>query len=254
MKLQAFCITFLLLGASCAVAAELDDIQAQIAARRLRTQASQNLPLSRPQLLDLCRDLNGRRWCEGYISAILTVYQIPRECLPMTDMALFMNGQVWELTTTWIMQQPQDSKMSLYEAVTGALEQENRCPMGNMLPFDGPELEPFSVAERAEIRRALDLFPLNDVIPAYPPAAQRDGIEGWTQVRFTVTETGTVRDIVLVDADPPEIFNEVSIDAAAELKFTPRTRNGAAIEIPNVQHVFRFNLESLGSRTTPFSQ
>lgn len=60
---------------------------------------------------------------------------------------------------------------------------------------------------------------------------------------YTVTEGGGVRDIELVDADPPDIFDAVCVQAAEQLRYAPRQRNGVGMATPNVQHVFRFNLE-----------
>ena len=82
------------------------------------------------------------------------------------------------------------------------------------------------------------------MVPDYPPLAAREGIEGWSQVGFTVTETGSVKDVVIMDADPENIFDQVSLEAAQKLQYTPRRINGEPVETPNVQHVFRFNLGS----------
>lgn len=243
MKLNCFLIIFFLAGPTLSYAAEFGNPQERMAKVQDLAAAAQDIPLGRGKLLGLCRGLDGARWCEGYIAAILTVYQIPRGCLPRTDMAPFMNGQVWELTTAWLMRQPEGSSFSFFDAVTGALAEEDRCPMGAMIEFDGPELIPFSELEINEMSRLRDLLPLEEVVPTYSPFAVQNGIEGWCQVSFTVTEDGGVRDIELVDADPPDIFDAVCVQAAEQLRYAPHQRNGVGVTTPNVQHVFRFNLE-----------
>lgn len=88
-----------------------------------------------------------------------------------------------------------------------------------------------------------EMLPLVNIQPQYPTRAAQRGIEGWCQVAFTVTETGGVRDVRVVDADPPGMFDQASIRAAERFRFQPRVVNGEGVEVPNVQYVFRFQLE-----------
>jgi len=88
-----------------------------------------------------------------------------------------------------------------------------------------------------------EMLPLVNVTPTYPTRAASRGIEGWCQVSFTVTETGGVRDVVVVDAEPAGIFDTSSIRAAEKFKFQPKVVDGQGVEVPNVQYVFRYQLE-----------
>lgn len=88
-----------------------------------------------------------------------------------------------------------------------------------------------------------EMLPLVNIQPTYPTRAAQRGIEGWAQVSFTVTETGGVRDVIVVDAEPPGMFDQASIRAAERFRFQPRVVNGQPVEVPNVQYVFRFQLE-----------
>jgi len=88
-----------------------------------------------------------------------------------------------------------------------------------------------------------EMLPLVNVTPTYPTRAASRGIEGWCQVSFTVTDTGGVRDVIVVDADPPEIFDTASMRAAEKFKFQPKVVDGKGVEVPNVQYVFRYQLE-----------
>jgi protein TonB len=88
-----------------------------------------------------------------------------------------------------------------------------------------------------------EYLPIVVIQPQYPNRALQRGIEGWCQVMFTVDENGGVQDAVVVDADPPEIFDSASLRAVARFKFNPRTKDGTTVKTPGVQYVFRFNLE-----------
>jgi protein TonB len=88
-----------------------------------------------------------------------------------------------------------------------------------------------------------EMLPLVNIQPTYPTRAAQRGIEGWAQVAFTVTETGGVRDVNIVDAEPAGMFDQASIRAAERFRFQPRVVNGQPVEVPNVQYVFRFQLE-----------
>ncbi|MFM1895081.1 MAG: hypothetical protein RLZZ385_155 [Pseudomonadota bacterium] len=90
-----------------------------------------------------------------------------------------------------------------------------------------------------------EMLPLVNVTPEYPTRAASRGIQGWCQVSFTVDENGNVLEdtIVVVDAEPADIFDRSSIRAAARFKFQPRVRDGKGVAVPGVQYVFRYVLE-----------
>lgn len=105
---------------------------------------------------------------------------------------------------------------------------------------DGLDLTPTTVSNTDG-----DFLPLVAIAPQYPPRAAQRGIEGWCLVSFTVDGLGNVTEdsIVVVDAEPPNIFDRSSIRAAARFKFQPRVVNGEGVEVPGVQYVFRYELE-----------
>ena len=90
-----------------------------------------------------------------------------------------------------------------------------------------------------------EMLPLVNVTPQYPTRAASRGIQGWCQVSFTVDGNGNVVEdtIVVIDAEPPNIFDRSSIRAAARFKFQPRVQDGVGVPVPNVQYVFRYILE-----------
>lgn len=87
-----------------------------------------------------------------------------------------------------------------------------------------------------------EIKPLVNVQPVYPRRAAQRGIQGWAVVSFTVTETGGVRDVIVVDAEPKDVFNQASIKAAEQFRYQPRYVDGVAVEVSNVRYEFRFNV------------
>ena len=88
-----------------------------------------------------------------------------------------------------------------------------------------------------------EYLPIVVIQPQYPNRALQRGIQGWCHVRFTVDENGGVVDPVVVDADPPDIFDSASLRAVQRFRFNPRTKDGKPVRTPGVEYVFRFNLE-----------
>ena len=90
-----------------------------------------------------------------------------------------------------------------------------------------------------------EYLPLVIIAPQYPTRAAQRGIEGWCEVSFTVDALGNVIEdtIVVVDAEPPNIFDRSAIRAAARFKFQPRVVNGQAVEVAGAGYVFTFILE-----------
>lgn len=211
----------------------------RLASLQTLSAAAEQTPLTHRQLQSLCRGLDGARWCEGFIAAFLEMHQVPLDCLPRTDMAPFMHGQVWEMTLDWLSCQPRDERFTVLQSLNGAFAEQTRCPMGGVV-FQFWGLTPYTTAELEELRRCSDMLPLEQVAPVYPPQALRENLQGWVQVQFTVTDAGGVREIQVVDADPPTVFDQAALDAAQHLQFRVCTRDGVARETPNVQHVFRF--------------
>jgi protein TonB len=88
-----------------------------------------------------------------------------------------------------------------------------------------------------------DVIPLVRINPDYPPRALSRGLEGWVQVQFTITATGTVKDPVVVNAEPRNIFDDAALKAIARWRYNPKVENGVAVERVGVQTIIRFQLE-----------
>jgi protein TonB len=89
-----------------------------------------------------------------------------------------------------------------------------------------------------------DYLPIVKVAPIYPRRALSRGIEGSCIVEYTVTRTGTVKDVQVVESEcPRSVFKRASVDAAAKFKYKPRVIDGQAVEVPGVRNKFTYRLE-----------
>jgi len=82
--------------------------------------------------------------------------------------------------------------------------------------------------------------PLVRIDPDYPPRAAQRGIKGYVVVEFTITAIGTVQDVAVVVAEPPHVFDRVSVEAVRRWKYNPRIENGVAVAQRGVQTKLTF--------------
>ncbi len=91
-----------------------------------------------------------------------------------------------------------------------------------------------------------EYLPIVKVDPIYPRRAQEQGIQGSVLLRYTVTTTGTTKDIEVIEAEPRGYFERAAIKAAEKYKYKPRVINGEPVEVPGVQTRIYFNLAEDG--------
>jgi protein TonB len=65
--------------------------------------------------------------------------------------------------------------------------------------------------------------------PEYPAQALREGTRGWVELEFTITASGTVRDIEVVGSEPRGVFDAAASAAVAEWRYKPRVVNGQPV-------------------------
>jgi protein TonB len=87
-----------------------------------------------------------------------------------------------------------------------------------------------------------DVQPIVRVPPQYPVRAAERGIQGWVLIEFTVTETGSVVQPSIVDADPPNTFNRAALRAVVKWKYKPMMVSGKPVAW-KTQVVLTFELE-----------
>ncbi len=90
-----------------------------------------------------------------------------------------------------------------------------------------------------------DIVPIVRVNPQYPIRAADREIEGWVEVEFTISAAGTVKDPVVVAADPGSIFNRAALRAIRKWKYSPKIEDGVAVERPRVRVRINFDLEDV---------
>ncbi|HEY7670974.1 MAG TPA: energy transducer TonB [Gammaproteobacteria bacterium] len=88
-----------------------------------------------------------------------------------------------------------------------------------------------------------DVLPLVRIAPEYPARAAARGIEGWVIVQFTITPTGSVRDPIVVEAMPKNVFDDAALKAIARWRYNPKIEGGVAVERVGVRTIIRFVLE-----------
>ncbi len=85
-----------------------------------------------------------------------------------------------------------------------------------------------------------EFLPIVKVNPVYPRRALSRGIEGWVIVEFTVTKNGSVRDPIVVDAKPQNVFNNAAKKAALKFKYKPRVIDGEPVDVGGVRNKITF--------------
>jgi protein TonB len=88
-----------------------------------------------------------------------------------------------------------------------------------------------------------DTVPLVRVPPQYPIRASERGIEGYVDIRFTISPAGTVKDAVVIRAKPKGVFNRSALKAIKKWKYKPKVENGVPVERPGIEVRLSFDLD-----------
>lgn len=87
-----------------------------------------------------------------------------------------------------------------------------------------------------------DYLPIVRVAPVYPARALSRGLEGYVDMSFTVTTTGTVRDPVVIFSTS-SLFERAATRAVLKFKYKPRVVDGVPVDVPNVKTRITFKIE-----------
>jgi protein TonB len=82
-----------------------------------------------------------------------------------------------------------------------------------------------------------DVIPIVRIDPRWPREALIEGTEGWVEVEFTILADGTVADPVVLQSEPPRLFDSAARAAILRWKFKPRIVDGVAVERRAVQRI-----------------
>ena len=88
-----------------------------------------------------------------------------------------------------------------------------------------------------------EYLPITKVQPIYPRRALTRGVEGFVLLEFVVTETGSVQDPVVLDAQPPGVFNRAAIQAVLKFKYKPKIVDGEPVAVSGVKNKITFELK-----------
>ena len=86
-------------------------------------------------------------------------------------------------------------------------------------------------------------LPIVRVAPIYPNRALTRNIEGYVLLEYVVTESGSVRDPVVLVADPPGFFERAALTAVVKFKYKPKVVDGQAVAVTGVRNRFVFEME-----------
>jgi len=75
------------------------------------------------------------------------------------------------------------------------------------------------------------LITLTRMPPIYPLGAKRRGIEGSVTVRFIVNEQGSVEKATIIEAQPPDTFEEAVLRCVSGWRFQPGTVDGQPVRV-----------------------
>ena len=79
-----------------------------------------------------------------------------------------------------------------------------------------------------------DIMPIVRINPVYPPTAAMTGTEGWVRLKFTITKSGSVRNIRVLKSFPANIFDRSAVEAISRWKYRPQMENGEPVSITHM--------------------
>jgi TonB family protein len=85
----------------------------------------------------------------------------------------------------------------------------------------------------------VDTIPVVRTPPNYPPAAFERKLEGWVQLKFTITVNGAVDDVTVVDSSEP-LFEPAAAQAITGWRYLPRVVAGKRVASHGVHTIIRF--------------
>jgi len=88
--------------------------------------------------------------------------------------------------------------------------------------------------------------------PPYPQTALSDDLDGWVQLEFDITDTGTVENVRAV-ASRDKVFEKPAVEAVQSWRYVPKFENGLPVRSDGTQTLITFCTEScyFGSNPPP---
>ena len=79
--------------------------------------------------------------------------------------------------------------------------------------------------------------------PEYPINAIHRNIEGYADVGFSVSKSGTVVNPYIIKSEPGSTFDRAALKSLQKFKYKPQHVNGQPVETHNLSYRFTFELE-----------
>jgi len=89
-----------------------------------------------------------------------------------------------------------------------------------------------------------DAVPVVRVNPLYPPRALERGTEGWVELRFSISASGTVEDAEVTKSHPGKVFDRAALRAVRRWKYNPKIKDGNPVERHGITVRLEFRLQN----------
>jgi protein TonB len=87
-----------------------------------------------------------------------------------------------------------------------------------------------------------DTLAIVRVLPRYPSRALSRGIEGWVLLEFAINEVGFAVNPVVIESEPPGIFDRAATSAVKRWKYRPMIEDGRPRMRPGVRQLISFEI------------
>ena len=87
-----------------------------------------------------------------------------------------------------------------------------------------------------------DTLAIVRVLPRYPSRALSRGIEGWVLLEFAIDELGLAVNPVVIESEPPGIFDRAATSAVKRWKYRPMIEDGRPRMRPGVRQLISFEI------------
>ena len=84
---------------------------------------------------------------------------------------------------------------------------------------------------------------LAGVDPIYPAQAKVRGVQGYVVLEYRVSEIGEVLDPVVVESEPPGVFDASALAAVRSWRYRPAVRDGEDVVVPAMSSRLDFKLD-----------
>ncbi len=104
--------------------------------------------------------------------------------------------------------------------------------VANAIPHNGPNT-PLSIGIDTTwyVARQVDMHArsIGSIVPDYPDQARRRSQEGTLKLMVKIDDLGRVRDVEVVEADLPGVFDEAALEAFRNARFQPAMKDGRPV-------------------------